>query len=211
MSNDPQKALRSIFAADRDGRRAEDALLANKPNVVIRALRQAVADAIALCDRDEAEMRLIRLSDLCAQLPGPEMVDALIDILDEEEPPVRVAAAEALLDVAYSRYAEVARSIERALDGGRRGPVMAELPAVLAEVGEPSALPLLKRFLDHAEADAVAAAIESMSTLGDPAAVEVLRPLVDDKRRVEFPEFEDETGTTIGQLAREVIEMFDDA
>ena len=54
-------------------------------------------------------MRLERLADLCAQVPGPEMTDALIDIMDYGKPPVRIAAGEALLDVAYEYYAEVAR------------------------------------------------------------------------------------------------------
>src|SRR5690606_36139193 len=164
-------------------------------------------EARALDDRNEAIMRLQRLADLCAQVPGPKMADALIDILDDEDPAVRAEAADALLDVGYARYAEVARAIERALDARRDGPVMEELPFFLAEIAEPSALPLIDRFIAHPGKEVVAAAIEALSELGDPGAVEILETLVDDPREV-FLEGEDDDVTkgTLGELARDAIE-----
>ena len=94
-------------------------------------------------------LRLERLADLCAQVEGPEMADALIAILDDDAPSVRVQAAEALVDVGFERYAEVARAIERALARGEHGPAMQELPWVLCEIAEPSARPLIARFLQE--------------------------------------------------------------
>ncbi|MBW2718938.1 MAG: hypothetical protein JRD94_10415, partial [Deltaproteobacteria bacterium] len=102
-------------------------------------------------------MRLERLADLCAQVPGPRMTDALIAILNDAEPRVRVAAGEALRDLGYERYAELARGIERALDRNADGVAMSELPWVLAEIAEPSALALIRRFLDHSSPDVAAA------------------------------------------------------
>lgn len=148
-------------------------------------------------------MRLERLSDLCAQVPGPRMTDAMIAILNDPEPRVRVAAGEALTDVAYERYAEVARGIERVLDAELSGPAMAELPWILAEVGEPSALLLIRRFLDHRDPDVIAAAIESLVQLGDPEAIDDLKRFVDDPRQVIIDDFEEETRTTLGGLARD--------
>src|SRR5688572_13173067 len=133
--------LDAMFRADRSLREEETQLLASGEAAALETLlAEAVEEARGLRDRREGAMRLERLADLCAQVQGPRMVDALIDILDDEDPGVRVAAGEALLDVGYERYAEVARAIERALEKKRTGPAMSELPWLLAEVGEPSAL-----------------------------------------------------------------------
>lgn len=203
----PRDDLQTIFDAERNLRQAETRLLGREADGVASALSAAVDEAIALDDRDEAVLRLERLADLCAQVSGPAMADALLRILNHEAPSVRVAAGEALLDVAYERYAEVARAIERALDATVEGPAMAELPYVLAEVGEPSALPLIRRFLAHPEPDVVAAAIEALAQLGDPDAIADLRPLVEDDRAVSMQLFEEDSRTTVGDLARDAIDL----
>lgn len=200
------KELQRIFDADRTLREAEDELLRNKRADELVALLEAeTKKALTLGDRQEATMRLERLADLCAQVPGPAMADALIAILNDGEPRVRVAAGEALRDVGYERYAEAARAIERALDRGDAGLAMSELPWVLAEIAEPSALPLIRRFLDHASPDVIAAAIEALSQLGDPDAADDLRRFVGDARTVLIEDFEEETKTTLGELAEEAL------
>jgi HEAT repeat protein len=135
------------------------------------------------------------------------MTDALIAILNDPEPRVRVAAGEALRDLGYERYAEVARGIERALDSGATGLAMCELPWVLAEIAEPSALPLLRRFLDHRSEDVIAAAIEALAQLQDPDAIPDLERFLGDTRMVVIEDFEDETKTTLGELAADALEM----
>jgi HEAT repeat protein len=127
-------------------------------------------------------------------------------MLDHDEAPVRIAAGEALLDVAYEYYAEVARGVERALGRGHRGLSMCELPHVIAEVGEPSALGLLRRFLETGDPEIIAATIEALVTLDDPAAVAAIEPFLDDERTVSFDEADDETGATLAELAQEAIE-----
>jgi HEAT repeat protein len=200
--------LHRIFDADRTMRQAESALLRpESSNELVALLARQTEEALVLADRAEAVMRLERLADLCAQVHGPEMTDALIAILSDSEPRVRVAAGEALRDVGFERYAEVARGIERALDRGDQGLAMCELPWVLAEIAEPSALPLLRRFLDHPSAEVVAAAIEALSQLQDPESVADLQRFTDDKRIVTIEDFEDETKTTLGELAREALEV----
>jgi HEAT repeat protein len=169
-------------------------------------LAAAVAESKGLDDSGESEMRLERLADLCAQVPGPIAVDALVEILDEESARVRVAAGEALLDVAFERYAEVARAVERALDEKREGIVMSELPHVLAEVDEPGSVALLRRFLELADADAVASAIEGLVMLSDPSVIPDLEKLADDGREVVLEGVEDELAATIGELASEAID-----
>ncbi|MGB8329455.1 MAG: HEAT repeat domain-containing protein [Polyangiales bacterium] len=200
--------LQRIFDADRALQRAESVLLRQKGSgELISLLEQETQIALDMQDRQEGTMRLERLADLCAQVPGPRMTDALIAILNDGEPRVRVAAGEALRDLGYERYAEVARGIERALDRKAEGLGMSELPWVLAEIAEPSAVPLIRRFLDHPTPDVVAAAIESLAQLDDPEAVPDLERFVTDPRVVVMEDFEDETKTTIGELAREALEM----
>jgi HEAT repeat protein len=198
--------LQRIFDADRAMRKAERALLRKKRSTdLITLISNEAQRALAMEDRQEATMRLERLADLCAQIPGPEMTDALIAILSDAEPRVRVAAGEALRDVGYERYAEVARGIERALDREDRGLAMSELPWVLAEIAEPSALPLIRRFLEHPSPDVVAAAIEALAQLGEPDAAADLERFRGDTRTVIIEDFEDETKTTLGELAEEAL------
>jgi HEAT repeat protein len=200
--------LQRIFDADRALQKAESVLLRKKGSTeVIELLERETQGALQMADRTESIMRLERLADLCAQVPGPRMTDALIAILGDGEPRVRVAAGEALRDLGYERYAEVARGIERALDRNAEGPAMSELPWVLAEVAEPSALALIRRFLDHPSPDVVAAAIEALAQLADPEALPDLERFVGDSRVVVFEDFEDETKTTLGELAEDALEM----
>lgn len=199
--------LRAIFDAERALRQAESQLLQADHKSLEDLLSQAVAAAKAERDPYEAELRLTRLADLCAQVPGEAMADALLSILDEEQPGVRVQAAEALVDVAYDRYAEVARAIERALQRGDDGPAMQELPWVLAEVAEPSAVPLVTKFLNHGNEEIVASAIEALTRLGDPQAVQALKKLVNDPRVVTVEEGDEEFTSTVGELASEAIEV----
>ncbi|MFA9469172.1 MAG: HEAT repeat domain-containing protein [Deltaproteobacteria bacterium] len=200
--------LQRIFDADRVLLKAESALLRKKGSEeLITLLEQETEGALQMEDRKEGAMRLERLADLCAQVPGPRMTDALIAILDDGEPRVRVAAGEALRDLGYERYAEVARGIERALDRNADGIAMSELPWVLAEIAEPSALPLIRRFLDHPSAEVVAAAIEALAQLQDPEALADLERFVGDERIVTIEDFEDETKTTLGELAEDALEI----
>jgi len=189
-------------------RTAEKALLRKRSSEELIALLETETEqALQMEDRDEAAMRLERLADLCAQVPGPRMTDALIAILNDREPRVRVAAGEALRDLGFERYAEVARGIERALEADAAGPAMSELPWVLAEIAEPSALPLIRRFLEHSDPDVAAAAIEALAQLQDPEAAKDLERLASDPREVTLEDFEDEEKTTIGELARDALTM----
>jgi HEAT repeat protein len=200
--------LQAIFDAERALRSAEQDLLRGDPKQLSELLTQAVREAKSEEDAHEAELQLTRLADLCAQVPGQAMADALIAILDDEQPGVRVQAAEALVDVAYDRYAEVARAIEAALERRSDGPAMQELPWVIAEVAEPSAVSLISRFLEHGNEEVVASAIEALTRLGDESASPALQKLLRDPRVVTVEEGDEEYTSTIGELASEAIETF---
>jgi HEAT repeat protein len=208
--NASRTALSSIFDAERNLRLHEKALLELEPALVRSALTQAVMEAQGLSDRQEASLRLERLADLCAQVEGPEMTDALIAILDDELPSVRVQAAEALVDVGFERYAELARGIERAVEAGGRARALQELPWVLCEIAEPSARGLITRFLKHQDIDVVASAVEALAELGDPEAIKDLRSLINDPRAVELDEEDEgEVTATLGELVRETIDALE--
>src|SRR5262249_7917248 len=152
-----------------------------------------------------------RLSDLCAQFEGPNMTDALIAILDDQAQSVRVQAAEALVDVGFDRYAELARGVERALERGEQHLALQELPWVVCEISEPSARGLIARFWKHPDVEVVASAVEALAELGDPAAVKDLMPLRDDPRSVELDEEDSGATATLGELVQEVLEALDEA
>lgn len=203
------KELVAIFDADRQMRAAERRLLEAPEPELEEVLATAVAEAKQLDDEQELSMRLERLSDLCAQVPGPKMADTLIQILDCDAPNVRVAAAEALVDTAFERYAEVARAAERYLEQGEEGPAMGELPWVIAEVAEPSAVSLIARFLQLKDPAMVASALEALAALGDPSALPHIEPFKNDTRTAALDEYDGEVTATLGELATEVADTLE--
>ena len=199
------RLLPALFDAERSVRRLHGQLAKMDPTVLLSALAGAVAEALASEDEDEIALRLVRVAGLLGELEGPKAVDLLIDILGSEEPEARHAAGEALEDLAFDRFKEVALGVERALE---RLPVgnsaLAELPYLLAQVAEPGVRKLLGRFLAHKDPEAVAAAIEAIVEMGDEGALGMLAPLEKDKREVELEDDHGEQGTvTIGELATE--------
>ncbi|MGD8861211.1 MAG: HEAT repeat domain-containing protein [Myxococcales bacterium] len=212
--SDPRSTLEDIFEAERALRRSEQKLLdadASHATGLEGLLGEAVRAALAEGDDPDAAMRLERLADLCAQVPGPGMIDALISILDAEAESARIEAYEALQDVGYERYAEVARGVERALESGERGQAMRELPFILAEIAEPSARPLIVRFLKIDDVEVQAAAVEALVTLGDPEAAAALKPLIEDPRPVEVDGDTGDETATLGELVAEAIEALEGA
>jgi HEAT repeat protein len=201
-----KQLLDALFDADRKVRESEAVLFAESDEEELsKSLERATEAALALSDAQEAQGRLIRLSDLCAQVQGARMASTLLRILNHESAEVRVAAGEALRDFAYDRYAEVARAIEQACDDQLQGPALSEVPWILTEIGEPSALPLIGRCLAHTDPEVVASAIEALAELGDPDAVPMLKPLTKDKRVVELSEGDTSYSTSIAELAEEAV------
>jgi HEAT repeat protein len=212
---DVANALSQLFEAERNARTIHRSLAHNaKKDALIAALQKETKTALAMSDddknADEVALRLVRISGLLNEVEGPAAVDLLIDILACEEPEARHAAGEALEDIAFDRFKEVALGIERALDRLPVGsPALEELPYLLAEVAEPGSLKLLGRFLQHKDADAVAAAIEALAELGDPSARPMLKALEKDSRQVQLDEEEesDSPRVTLGDLAVEAGEI----
>jgi|GEM_PF-326392 len=214
MADSIRETLTALFDAERTARTLHGDLLTLPPKDLVKELQSATKEALALHDEDSAEgsLRLARIAVLLGDLDGDDVVDLLIDILGSPSPEGRGQAGEALEGLAFDRFKEVAVGIERALDRLPSGnPALSELPFLLAEVGEPGCVKLLGRFLKHGDAEAVAAAIEALAELGDPAAIPLLTPLEKDARQVQLEE-EDGEGerVALGDLAYEAKEILED-
>jgi HEAT repeat protein len=206
---DVAQSLRELFDAERSVRRIHGELAAASPTELVDALGVAVGEALGLDDEDEAALRLVRLAGLLGELEGPKAVDLLIDVLGSEEPESRQSAGEALEELAFDRFKEVALGVERALTRLPAGsPALLELPFILAEVGEPGVRKLLARFLQHADPEAVSAGIEAIVDMGDVGASALIEPLANDTRTVSLEDEEGQEGTvTLGELAREALKL----
>jgi HEAT repeat protein len=205
---DVRATLGELFAAERAVRKLHAALAAEKSEVVLGAIDEALAEITRIEDREEAALRLVRLAELLGELGGPPSIDRLIDLMGSEEPEARVVAGEALQELAYARFKEVAQGVERALARLNEGnPALTELPYMLAEVPEGGVMVLLKRFLQRKDAEPVAAAIEALVEIGDPEAIAVLEPLANDKRTVSMEELDEGAAITIGELAVEAVDL----
>ncbi len=209
--------LATLFEAERTARKIHAQLAragANgKPgpelDALVAALKKEVDVARVLTDDEESALRFVRIATLLGDLHGGDAVDLLIDILSEGDPEARHAAGEALEGLAYDRFKEVALGVERALVRLPVGsPALSELPYMLAEIPEPGAAKLLGRFLQHADPEAVAAAIESLVEMGDPSAAAMIAALSNDKRVAQLEDDEGEEGKiTIGELATEARQL----
>lgn len=204
------QTLEKLFDAERTARRLHDELADHPEDVMLDVLADALAAAVKETREEEATLRLVRIAGLLGELDGPRVVDGLIDVLGTDHPEARATAGEHLEDLAFERFKEVALGVERAIKRLPVGsPALPELPYVLMEVPEPGVAKLLAMFLQHEDADAVAAAIEVLTEMGDPAAAKLLEPLTNDSRTVEL---DDGSGVateeiTIGELASESLEL----
>jgi hypothetical protein len=205
QEGDLAATLTSLFEAERAARLARDRLVEADPVRAVPVLERAYAEALALDDEDESSLRLEEIAVILGELHGARAVDLLIDILGHEDPDARRAAGEALSEMAFERFKEVALGVERALERLASGSLaLSELPYLLAEVPEPGVMKLLARFLALGDADAVASGIEAVVATGDPSGIRLLEPLAGDRRRVQL---RDDSGTesdaSIGELAAE--------
>jgi hypothetical protein len=213
MSDSLDASLTKLFDAERQVRRIHDLVAETPEDEALDAIARALPAALKEPDEEEASLRLVRLAQLLGEFEGARAVDMLIDVLNCEHPEARDMAGEQLESLAFDRFKEVAKGVERALLRLPVGsPALPELPYVFAEIPEPGVTKLLELFLKHDDADAVAATIEVAVEMGDPAFASKLEALKDDKRTVELADDGGDDGAevTIGELAEEAIELLGD-
>ncbi len=207
---DLDQAIVSLFDAERRVRKLHQEVGDSDPAPLLEAIGRGLDKALKEPDEAEASLRLERLAALLGEQEGPRAIDLLIDILASEIPEVRAAAGEQLEGLAFDRFKEVAKGVERALKRlPVKSPALPELPYLLAEIPEPGVLKLLEAFFSHEDADAVAAAIEVAVEIGDPSIGKHIEKLCGDKRTVEMSDENEESAeVTIGELADDALEIF---
>jgi len=205
--NSQDELLRRIFDADHALRMAQAEFFTQGADEGrLDALEAALNAAWEDADPEESAARLMRVGMLLGELSGPRTCNLLLRLLDHEEPEVRLPAGESLQDLAYSRYAEVARAIEKCIDEGKATTALSEVPYILAEIGEPGGVKLCLRLLKHASADVVAAAIESLANLGDATTIKEIEKLRSDRRTVALDDDPEADEVALGDLAAEAID-----
>ena len=204
-NSDLTRLIEDLYAAERSVRALHVRISDSKEADQLAALTTATADALAVEDEEESSLRLVRLAELLGDLEGPKAADLLLDILGTDSLEARRSAGEALEDLAFDRFKELALAVERALERLPLGhAALTELPFLLSEVPEPGVRRLLGRFLSHRDPEAVAATIEAIVDHADVSAADLLLPLEKDTRKVEMEDEEgDEGHVTIGELATE--------
>ncbi len=202
MDHSTDGRLTKIFEAGKALREAQDAFAdQDAAEARVAALVRAVDTAWGLANHDDDIDRLMRISELLADAGGALACQTLVRMLNHEDPTVRMDAGEGLLAIGREQYADVARAMEACVNEGKATAALAEVPYLLAELGEPGGVKLSLRLLKHADADVVAAAIECLATLGDPSALKEIEKLRADKRTVTVEEELESDELTVGDLA----------
>lgn len=160
-------------------------------------------------EADPPPLALGRCVDLIERLVDESAGELLARGLGHANPDIRLLCGEMLVMLADDGGTALLRgAVETALAG--TAPLAEEMPFVLAEVEDPEAPRIIERFLEHSDAEVVAAAIEALIELGDPASLPAIERLVDDKRAISVgDEAPEEGGWALGQLAQDAIDSFD--
>ncbi len=180
--------LEALFRARRAALEAEALVLDVEDDAeLVPLLSKAVEDARAQSSRTERSFRLQVLSDVVARVLDGGAPRLLVDILNDPDESVRTRALSALARVASTRYPEVVRAVEDALDEGLEGPALLELPGLLLDVCDddaPLPVDVMVRLIDHPDADVAAEAACALAEVGGPGVVELLESFRGDERRL---------------------------
>jgi len=175
----------------------------------IRAIEEVLEKELkAIGAEDPVTIPAVRAADMLVPL-GESGAKALAPGLSHANPDVRRLVGEALLGIAEDGLAAIRPAVDHALGAGV--PAAEEMPFLLAMIEDGDTPKAIAEFLKSKDTDAVAAAIEALADVGDPASVPALKALIDDKRRVKVEgEDEDLQEWTLGELAAEAIEMIEE-
>ncbi|MBL8605907.1 MAG: hypothetical protein JNL38_01245, partial [Myxococcales bacterium] len=88
--------LGRLFEAERTVRALHAELAKEDRAALVAELAAQKGAALDAPDPREAELRLVRIAELCGEIEGPAAVDLLLDILGTDHPEARVVAGEVL-------------------------------------------------------------------------------------------------------------------
>jgi HEAT repeat protein len=206
---DVAASLAALFKAERDARKISDRLLHAPHAEVLDQITQAIAEARKQTSDQERGLRLVCLTRVLRNVPGPKAVDLLVDILNDDVEEARVAAGMVLEDMASERLGDVQRGIQRAIEHLPVGSIaLCEIPFVVLGLEDVDVLKMLQPLLAHADPEAVGAAIEALVELADPAAIALIEPLCNDTRTIRMDDEStgDSEQISVGDLATDAVE-----
>ena len=152
---------------------------------------------------------MIRVAEMLLGLESDAAAKSLGKGLGHENEDVRLLCGDAFLHLAGEGLDKVMPVVEDGLANG--GLLAEELPFLLMDIESPEITGVIAKFLEQKDGEIVASAIESLAELGDSEAVPFLNKLLKDERTVTAEaEGTDKAQWTIGQLAKEAIEMLSD-
>lgn len=193
-------ALENLYRARREALEAEASVLDVEQDAqLVPTLEGAVREAKSQAAKHERSFRLQVLADLCSKVHHPRALELLLGILNEDDDSVRLRAAMALRAACQSRYAEVIRVAQDAVDAGLAGPALLELPGLLLDAAGMEHAPpvdLLVALIEHDNAEVVAEAACALAEVDLPGVRELLESLAEDRRAVVDAQGE----TTLGDL-----------
>lgn len=209
---DLDQVFESLFASERQLRALREKVTEEKPDQVFAAISRHLKTARALGETPDAELRLGCLAMLLGDQGGSRSIELLIDILTYEQHDAREVAAEQLQMLAESRFRDFSKAVERALERLPVGsPALTELPFVLGDIPDDGIIPLLRRFLKHADAHAVAAAVEVSLDLEEPSLLDAVKTLENDTRPITVIGDDDEPlEITLGELVKDAMQAIEE-
>lgn len=154
---------------------------------------------------DEISVRLIRTAEMLIGLGTPKVVSLLAKGLDHDNLDVRMLSGDVLMHLAEDGLDTIMPAVDAVLKTAGVG--AEEMPFVLAELDEPEVPRLLERFLQSANPNVVAAALEALVECGDEDALPAVEKLLDDDREVTVEDGPDDDVTTVGQLAKDAMDL----
>jgi hypothetical protein len=202
-----EEIIVAIFDAEHSVRRLHEELRHVDRAVLLRTMAAAVAASLREQNERDAVVQQTCLAQILGQLTGDAAVDLLIDLFGSEHPEPQQIAGEALEQLSFDRFKEVALGIERALVRlPQSSPARSGFPYLLEEVPEPGVAVLLGKMLHQVDADAVCAAVEMISDRKETSLIPELEALKSDPRLVDIDDDEGETDQVqLGLLVTEAL------
>lgn len=206
--------LDAVLQKDKEAELLQEALLKKPRGEVLAAVTgvfDAHLDAAGSSEEQGLGVEILRCFNILSIVGGEEGVRTLGRGLDHPNPDVRLAAGEAILDVAAEDFSSLAPLVREVLASKQEGlRSLEELAYLLGDLEDPEAVDLLREFLGHPNPTAVAAALEVLVEIGDMKSIESIRKLVEDRREVWMDAGEEnEERATIGELASDALEIME--
>ncbi len=152
-------------------------------------------------------IRLIRTAEMLIGLGGEAVARHFGAGLDSPNLDIRMLSGDSLMHLGEDGVDAIMPAVEVVLEKESTG--AEEMPFILAELDDPEVPSVLARFLRVDNAQVVASAIEACIEAGNDDTRAEIEKLTSDERAVELDDPHEEEKSTIGQIAKEALELMD--